>query len=874
LDAFHPPRGDGVSEQRSRDLLLLGPRVDTTATVPGAVRGVIRDGEIGGPLSGARVYLEGTDHDALSAADGSYAMDSVAAGAYTLRVELIGYGASEERVAIEPGATLENDFVLSGQSPSMLYRGAMVEEMALEAPMAAVATEDAARGGAGEAPSIRLRADFAALAVFVGSTRTNRDGAAEITVRVPDNLTRYRVIAVAAADARQFGKGESTITAALPLMARPAPPRFLNFGDRLELPVVVQNRGVDPVSVDVAVRAANLRFTEVRGLQVEVPGEGRVEVRFPAATVQPGAVYVQVAAAAGSEADAAQVTLPVWTPATTEAFATYGELDQGAAAVAVATPGDVIEEYGGLEVTTSSTALQALTDALLYLHAYPYECAEQLASRILAVAALRDVLTAFEAEGLPEPEAMVAAVDRDIKRLAAMQNYDGGFSFWGDPREESWPYVSIHVAHALLRARQKGFAAPDEMLMGVLGYLRQIDRHIPSRYPKDVRRMLQAYSLYVRALMNDGDPETARRIVEDGGLDSLPLEAAAWLLSVMTGQAGYANDVAAIRRYLGNRVSETAATAQFTAGYGDGDYLVLYSSRRADAVILDALIADQPETDLIPKLVRGLLGHRQRGRWLNTQENAFVLLALDRYFNTYESATPDFAARVWLGDDYAGGHEFRGRTTERHEVEVPMAWLGERGGEANLIVGKEGPGRLYYRIGMRYAPADLQLEAAEHGFSVERTYQAVDDPGDVRRSEDGSWVIRAGARVRVKLSLAAPARRYHVALARAPEPAGRAGRSVHQSAVAGRLYLFVPGPSHHARRVRRAAAQGGGDVLPRDLRPRAQRPGGRRAGSAPLATTATEVAVARRQAGEPVLPAGVPRVPSPVASVLPEPATG
>ena len=35
-----------------------------------------------------------------------------------------------------------------------------------------------------------------------------------------------------------------------------------------------------------------------------------------------------------------------------------------------------------------------------------------------------------------------------------------------------------------------------------------------------------------------------------------------------------------------------------------------------------------------------------RGRWLNTQENAFVLLALKRYFEAYEEVTPDFVARA------------------------------------------------------------------------------------------------------------------------------------------------------------------------------------------------------------------------------------
>ena len=63
------------------------------------------------------------------------------------------------------------------------------------------------------------------------SLPTDAAGRATVTVKLPDSLTRYRVMAVAAAGAKQFGKGESTITARLPLMVRPSPPRFLNFGD-------------------------------------------------------------------------------------------------------------------------------------------------------------------------------------------------------------------------------------------------------------------------------------------------------------------------------------------------------------------------------------------------------------------------------------------------------------------------------------------------------------------------------------------------------------------------------------------------------------------------------------------------------------------
>ena len=80
--------------------------------------------------------------------------------------------------------------------------------------------------------------------------------------------------------------------------------------------------------------------------------------------------------------------------------------------------------------------------------------------------------------------------------------------------------------------------------------------------------------------------------------------------------------------------------------------------------MLESLIQEQKSLDLIPKIVTGLLAHRKAGRWLNTQENAFVLLALDLYFQTYEKVTPDFVARVWLGKDYAGDHAFKGRPTD------------------------------------------------------------------------------------------------------------------------------------------------------------------------------------------------------------------
>ncbi|GIV76381.1 MAG: hypothetical protein KatS3mg050_0775 [Litorilinea sp.] len=669
--------------------------------------------------------------------------------------------------------------VAAGAQQAVLERAAM-PMTAMPAPSAptAVAEEAAAMDMAGEAPGeaptpIQIRTDFNPLATFVPAVRTDEQGQATIPVRLPDNLTRYRVMVVAVAQGRYFGTGEANLTARLPLMVRPSAPRFLNFGDHFQLPVVVQNQTDAPMTVDVVVRALNLALPEGAGRRVEIPANDRREVRFPAATLSAGTVQAQIAAVSGPLADAATVELPVYTPATTEAFATYGVLDEGVVVQPVATPQDVFPQFGGLEVSTSSTALQSLTDALLYLTNYPFECSEQLASRILGVAALRDVLTAFKAEGLPTPEEIEAAVKRDIARLQQLQNPDGGFPIW-TKGQESVPFYSIHVTHALQRARLKGYEVPEEMLQRALDHLRRIEDFYPSWYSPDVRRTLSAYALYVRMLMGDVDTAKARQLLNEVPLENQSLEAIAWLWQVLSDDAASTQELAAIRRFVANRAVETPSAANFTTSYGDDGYLLLHSNRRTDALILDALIQDQPDSDLIPKVVNGLLAHRTRGRWGNTQENVFVLLALDRYFNTYESVTPDFVARIWLGDTYVAAHEFRGRTTETQETTIPMDYLVDpaRGeGPHDLIIGKEGAGRLYYRLGLRYAPTDLDLEPLEMGFVVQRRYEAVDDPTDVTRDEDGVWHIKAGARVRVRIDLVASNRRYHVALVD-PLPAG------------------------------------------------------------------------------------------------------
>jgi len=115
------------------------------------------------------------------------------------------------------------------------------------------------------------------------------------------------------------------------------------------------------------------------------------------------------------------------------------------------------------------------------------------------------------------------------------------------------------------------------------------------------------------------------------------------------------------------------------------------------------------------------------------------------------------------------------------EQTIPMARL-QAAPEQTLTLAKEGPGKLYYRLGLRYAPAELKVAPEAQGFVVYRTYEAVGQgaekppEGAVRQLEDGTWQIKAGTTVKVNLTLVAKDRANFVVVDD-PLPAGLEGQN-------------------------------------------------------------------------------------------------
>jgi uncharacterized protein YfaS (alpha-2-macroglobulin family) len=131
---------------------------------------------------------------------------------------------------------------------------------------------DGEGGDAGGEEAGRIRNRFMATAYWNPALVTGADGTAKVTFTAPDNLTAFRVMAVAADTGERFGSGEKRFAINKPLQAIPALPRFLTMGDTLSAKVMIHNNTQELVKATVNAQVEGAaRLTGEPSQVVDVP---------------------------------------------------------------------------------------------------------------------------------------------------------------------------------------------------------------------------------------------------------------------------------------------------------------------------------------------------------------------------------------------------------------------------------------------------------------------------------------------------------------------------------------------------------------------------------------------------------------------------
>ena len=580
-------------------------------------------------------------------------------------------------------------------------------------PMQDTVGEDKGLEGGGGGST---RKDFRQSAYFNPSIVTDAEGKARVSFKLPESLTTYRIMAVVVGQKDQFGFGESSVTTSLPLMARPAFPRMLRAGDEIDAGVVVSSKTLPKsvITVRATVDGIELMGDAVR--EVELDKGQSQEVRFHFRGSKVGNAKLRFHVEGGGEQDTVEFGKAIKPPTTLEAVALYGST-RSASGEKLGELSAIRTDVGDLNVSVASTALVGLGGSVEQLTEYPYECTEQLASRLVPLLPLRELARTYD---LPLPKNTDQFVAATVAKIVRRQRYDGGFGLW-DESPHSHPWVSAYAIWSLSLAKKHGAAVPDRVLKAGTTFMR---RYLDS-YGTTLNGPATA-AFMVDVLAESGEPDFGHmnRLYEKR--EELPLFARAMLAHAMVVGDGDVKARDELIRDLEGHIRVQGNKALVAENQGDSYAELMDSTTRTNALVLRSLLAARKNHGLAEQMTRGLLGARENGAWRNTQESAYALLALDDYRKAQEKDEPNFTATVWLGDDQIVQRAMTGRSTKAFDISLPTSRMAKAGGSTLAFqLGGEAKGTLFYEARLRYARKELPREPLDRGFFVQKSMRVV-----------------------------------------------------------------------------------------------------------------------------------------------------
>lgn len=464
--------------------------------------------------------------------------------------------------------------------------------------------------------------------LFSGLVEVGRNGRAKIPLDLPEFNGELRLMAVAWSKTG-LGSADKKMKVRDRAPSDLVMPRFLAPGDEAIITASIDNvelaSGQFTAKVaggqQVSVAEASLTRTLAQGQRADLP----VRISATAEGISPLRLDVtgpdKYSVSRSYEIQTRSPYLPE-TRATTQMLRPGETLTVSRDLLASYIPGSVDVAVGFSPVPIDPATLYASLDR------YPYGCTEQITSRAVPLL-YSEQLVAMGARGSRDNAR--DKVQTAVSTILNRQGADGAFGLWREGDGYATPWLGAYATDFIYRAKQAGYAVPDEALTRAYGALRSVasgdawrvygyDTNVyEGQYSSDTQQQMMyrssAYALYVLAKAGQADISRLRYL-HDRELGSI----ASPLARAHIG-AGLA--------YLGDRARAASAfkSAESALGYrNDGDY---YQTPLRDLAGMLALAAEADLDDVVARLADRISKDVPTASSLTTQEKSYLLQAVN-----------------------------------------------------------------------------------------------------------------------------------------------------------------------------------------------------------------------------------------------------
>jgi hypothetical protein len=612
-------------------------------------------------------------------------------------------------------------------------------------------------GGGGVAGADILRSRFKTTAFYLGSVVTNAQGNGTATAVLPDNITTFRVMAVAVTAADRYGKGESKMLVTRPLLARQALPRFVRPGDDFTAGAVINRRDGAAVSVKVHASTTGAVLKGDADQTVTLAALKGTEVRFPFQAAKTDSASFRFDVNDGKNADAVRTSIPV-KPDHHPVVHTLAGVLHDTATIDLPLPPGLDADRSRLSLSVGISPLAMVRGMMREMRVYPYYCTEQVISAVMPIIALfrgQKEVGGEALKGNPRAE-IVRAVDILVSR----QRADGGIGYWS-PTDWTSAWLSAYAGLVLLDARDAGAGVKVDTLVlhRLAEYLtNNLHGNTPAVFTpvsmwtdrRDIRLREQVAAVDFLSRYGRPDVSAENELVRTAA--QLTTEDRARLALVLMRR----KQMAAARRLMEPTWTSLRVEGR-RAVLADTVRPPFYfeSRMRPYARILEATLAVDPEHALIGPLVETLAQQSRASAtgWMwNTQDVASAVSALSM-LDRLRRAQGERTVRVRAGNQLV----LSGGNAARDSSIALTGLVGERQSLRLSLDAGPGTGAVYYYLSVTEVPAKPPVTPEDRGIQIERWYERIAGGAPLSGVTEGELV-------RVRLRIKVPAMRYFVVL--------------------------------------------------------------------------------------------------------------
>jgi len=584
-----------------------------------------------------------------------------------------------------------------------------------------------------------IRKDFKDTTFWQPDIVTGADGKATVEVKLPDNLTTWRATVRGVTADTRVGSAILKFVARKNLILRLETPRFLTEGDTVTLSAIVHNYLDAAKAVQISIDVTGARLLDAASQTVTIPKQGEHRIDWRVAANQVGEVKLVATAKAGpnDESDGVEIPLEVvphgLKQSTGGAVTLSGDNEEKT--IALNLPADAHAQARALRIEASPSIAGTLFGALDYLTAYPYGCTEQTMSSFLPNVIVAQALKDIKTTSIRATNDLGTKVQRGVDRLYGFQHDDGGWGWWKDDKTDA--FMTAYVIDGLTLASRAGYAVDKTRVTNGRNKLMQMIGSGKSDDGQPIDPDTRAYMIYALGQSGNVDASVINDLFARRG-ELQPYGKA--LLALALKQ--HRDDNRA--RQVAGEIEQAARINDFDAHWESKHSSHGYqveNDTEATALSLKALTRINPQSALLSKAARWLVGNRRNGYyWESTRQTAFAIFGLIDYVKVSKELSPDYSVQVYLN-----GEQVISKQVTAADLGSAQSFVIERkgaqlAGSNQVRVVKTGKGALYLSTALSYFTRDEEIQAqASPNLTLTREYLRLKV---VENGEQARWEIQ------------------------------------------------------------------------------------------------------------------------------------